>query len=239
MFRGRQVGSVVLPTFDDPATGEATVRAAALAASVPVAEVGVGWGYRNGAVDLRVIGPSRPMTGTRSDPNNNSLLLLARVRGVSVLLVGDAEVEQQHALLAELGPDALRADVLKVAHHGSSYQDPELFDAVDPRVALVSVGADNSYGHPSPPVLRRLADNGARVLRTDLDGDIAVVSTSDGLAVVTEGVGSAIGWRRRRIDSHTAIRLLVLDTRSRTTLPHTDRAARWALPHSGQAATRL
>jgi competence protein ComEC len=48
----------------------------------------------------------------------------------------------------------------------------------------VSVGADNSYGHPSPPVLRRLADNGARVLRTDLDGDIAIVSTSDGLSVV-------------------------------------------------------
>ncbi len=42
----------------------------------------------------------------------------------------------------------------------------------------------NSYGHPSPPVLRRMADNGARVARTDLDGDIAVVSTSDGLAVV-------------------------------------------------------
>ncbi len=185
VFRGRQIGSVVLPTFDDPATGEATVRAAALAASVPVAEVGVGWGFRNGPVDIRVIGPSRPMTGTRSDPNNNSLLLLARARGISVLLVGDAEVEQQHALLAELGPDALRADVLKVAHHGSSYQDPELLDAVGPRVALVSVGADNSYGHPSPPVLRRLADNGARVLRTDLDGDIAIVSTSDGLVIVT------------------------------------------------------
>jgi competence protein ComEC len=184
VLRERHTGGIVLPTFDDPATGETTVRAMALAASVPVAEVGVGWSYREGAVDLRVIGPSRPLTGTRSDPNNNSLLIVARVRGISVLLVGDAEVEQQHALLAEMGPEALRADVLKVAHHGSSYQDPELLDAVDPRVALVSVGADNSYGHPSPPVLRRLADNGARVLRTDLDGDIAIVSTSDGLSVV-------------------------------------------------------
>ena len=113
-----------------------------------------------------------------------------------MLLIGDAEVEQQHALLAEVGPDALRADVLKVAHHGSSYQDPGLLDAIDPRVALVSVGAGNSYGHPSPPVLRRLTDNVARVLRTDLNGDIAVVSNSDGLAVVVteepSGVSSEV-----------------------------------------------
>jgi competence protein ComEC len=184
VLRGRQVVSVVLPTFDDPVTGEVTVRAVAAAASVPVAEVGMGWSYRHGAVELRVIGPSRPLTGTRSDPNNNSLIVIARVLGISVLLVGDAEVEQQHALLTELGPEGARADVLKVAHHGSSYQDPDLLDAVDPRVALVSVGAGNSYGHPSPPVLWRLSAGGARVLRTDLDGDIAVVSNVDGLGVV-------------------------------------------------------
>jgi competence protein ComEC len=187
VLRGRQVVSVVLPTFDDPATGEAAVRTVAAAASVPVAEVGVGWGYRQGAVELRVIGPSRPLTGTRSDPNNNSLIVIARVLGISVLLAGDAEVEEQHALLTELGPDAVRADVLKVAHHGSSYQDPGLLDAVRPRIALVSVGADNPYGHPSLPVLKHLMDDGVRVLRTDLEGDIAAVSTSDGLAVVTEG----------------------------------------------------
>jgi competence protein ComEC len=180
---------VVLPTFDEPSSGEAAVRAEALAASVPVAEVGVGWGYRHGAVDLRVIGPSRPLIGTRSDPNNNSLLMFAWVHGISVLLMGDAEVDEQHALLAEVGRDAVRADVLKVAHHGSSFQDPELLDTVHPQVALVSVGAGNSYGHPSPPVLHRLTDRGARVLRTDLDGDIAVVSTSDGLSVVAMDAG--------------------------------------------------
>ena len=61
-----------------------------------------------------------------------------------------------------------------------------MLDAVRPRVALVSVGADNPYGHPSLPVLKHLTDDGARVLRTDLESDIAVVSTSDGLAVVTD-----------------------------------------------------
>jgi hypothetical protein len=87
-------------------------------------------------------------------------------------------------------------------HHGSSYQDPELLDAVDPRVALVSVGTDNSYGHPNPPVLYRLADNGARVLRTDLDGDVAVVSTSDGLSVV--GMESRPGTTPTTPDSAAA-----------------------------------
>src|SRR5690606_34631666 len=126
-----------------------------------------------------------PLTGTRSDPNNNSLVLLAWVHGVSILLLGDAEVEEQRALLRDLGPDALRADVLKVAHHGSSYQDNALIEATGARVALVSVGEDNRYGHPHPALLDRLAGAGMRVLRTDQEGDVAVVRTPDGLAVAT------------------------------------------------------
>jgi competence protein ComEC len=101
---------------------------------------------------------------------------------VSVLLLGDAETEQQ--ALIRLPP----VHILKVAHHGSSYQDSGLLDSVRPRVALVSVGAGNGYGHPSESVLARLRANGARVFRTDLDGDIAVVRLPSGqtgdLAVV-------------------------------------------------------
>jgi competence protein ComEC len=75
-------------------------------------------------------------------------------------------------------------DVLKVAHHGSSYQDEQFVDATRARVALVSVGAGNPYGHPSEALLRHLSDTGMRVLRTDRDGDLAVVITADGLGVV-------------------------------------------------------
>jgi competence protein ComEC len=185
VLRGRRVAAIVMPTFDEPAAGEVAVRQAALEAGVPVAEVGAGWSYRHGDLDVRVIGPSRPVTGTRSDPNNNSLLLAARHGGVRMLLLGDAETEEQHGLLADSGPDAVRAEVLKVAHHGSAYQDPELLDAIRPTVALVSVGAGNVYGHPNGPVLRRLASQGARVLRTDTDGDLAVVAAAEGLAVAT------------------------------------------------------
>jgi competence protein ComEC len=186
VLAGRAVGAVVVPTFGEPRAASEWVRATV---PVPVIQVGPGWTFDDGSVSLRVIGPSRSMTGTRSDPNNNSLVLLVHVRGVSILLPGDAEVEEQRALLRDLGPDALRVDVLKVAHHGSSYQDSELLEATDARVALVSAGADNPYGHPNPALLRHLADEGMRILRTDLQGDIAVVVTPDGLGVAVRGRG--------------------------------------------------
>src|SRR5262249_6018574 len=150
-------------------------------------EPGSGWRYVDGPLDLRLLGPLRRLAGTRSDPNNNSLVFRAVSHGVSILLGADAETEEQGDLLADVDPASLRADVLKVPHHGSAYQDPRLLDAVDPRVALVSVGAGNRYGHPSAGVLARLVRAGARVLRTDLDGDVAVIATDDGLAAVARG----------------------------------------------------
>lgn len=105
-----------------------------------------------------------------------------------ILLAGDAETEEQRALLDRAPPGGVRADVLKVAHHGSAYQEPAFLDAVRPRVALVPVGVGNSYGHPNAAVLARLARGGARVLRTDTDGDVAVVLGRDGMAVVSRGL---------------------------------------------------
>jgi competence protein ComEC len=112
---------------------------------------------------------------------------MATVGEVRLLLAGDAEVLEQSEVLAADGPDALRADVLKVAHHGSAYQDVDLLDAVHPSIALVSVGAGNPYGHPNPSVLAHLQREGARVLRTDVDGDLAVVLDQGTLATVRHG----------------------------------------------------
>jgi competence protein ComEC len=181
VLRGRTVTDVVIGAFDEPVAGERAVREAAAS----VREVGAGWSYRRGPLSLLVLAPVRPITGTRSDPNNNSLIVRVDSGGTRMLLAGDAETEEQHALLAEAGPAALRADVLKVAHHGSAYQDADLLAAVDPVVALVSVGVDNPYGHPNPALLGSLARDGARVLRTDVDGDLAVIRTSTGIGVAT------------------------------------------------------
>ncbi|WP_326564719.1 ComEC/Rec2 family competence protein [Micromonospora peucetia] len=187
VFRGRSVDAVLIPQWAEPAAGRELVRTEAAARSVDVVAGGAGWRYREGGVEFTVIGPPHPLRGTRSDPNNNSLILLATVSGVRILLTGDAETEEQRALLDSTAPGGLRAEVLKVAHHGSAYQDPAFLDAVRPLVALVPVGTGNSYGHPNPAVLGRLTRGGARVLRTDTEGDVAAVLGRTGLAVVTRG----------------------------------------------------
>lgn len=188
IFRGRAVGAVVAPDWPEPEAGRELVAATAGRAGTPVLAVGPGWAYQVGDLRLAALGPVSALHGTNSDPNNNSLVLRATVAGRSVLLPGDAETEEQTELVERLGAGALRADVLKVAHHGSALQAPELLDAVDPVVALVSVGEGNDYGHPNASVLARLRRDGARVLRTDRDGDLAVLATGDGLAVTSRGV---------------------------------------------------
>ena len=90
-------------------------------------------------------------------------------------------------MLERPGPAAIRAGVLKVAHHGSAYHEPRFADAVDPAIALVLVGRDNDYGHPNAALLDRLVRGGSRVLRTDQGGDLAAVETGRGLAVVARG----------------------------------------------------
>ncbi|MFF4876209.1 ComEC/Rec2 family competence protein [Micromonospora sp. NPDC000668] len=188
VFRGRRVAAVLTPQSTDPESGRELVRAAATAGRAAVLTTVAGARHPVGGVDLLVLGPPYPLAGTRSDPNNNSLMLRASVAGVRILLPGDAETEEQHAILARAGPGQLRAEVLKVAHHGSAYQDPGFLDAVRPAVALVPVGTGNTYGHPNPGLLARLSRDGARVLRTDTDGDLAAIRAGDGLAVVRRGV---------------------------------------------------
>jgi competence protein ComEC len=199
-LRGRQVGSVAVPVFAEPAAGARAVREEAAAARVPLWQPPVGWVFSRAGLTLTVLGPTRLQTGTSSDPNNNSLVVRVISHGVTMLLAGDAQTEEQHDLLSDVDGAVLAAQVLKVAHHGSSYQDPGFLDAVHPRVALVSVGAGNPYGHPNAALLSRLARGGARVLRTDLDGDLAVLATAGGIAVATHartGAGTA-----RNVISH-------------------------------------
>lgn len=124
-----------------------------------------------------------PATADGSAVNNTSVVLLAEVRGVRILLTGDIEPQAQAELLRDV-PD-LRAEVLKVPHHGSSSQDAELFERVDAEYALISVGADNDYGHPAPSMLSLAARNAMRVVRTDRSGDIAVLGDDGDAEIVS------------------------------------------------------
>jgi competence protein ComEC len=111
------------------------------------------------------------------------------VGAVRFLLTGDAE-RGEEAWLVERAGAGLRADVLKVAHHGSSTSSTEPFlDAVRPRLAVISVGAANLYGHPDPATLRALAKVGAQVLRTDKLGTVVV--RTDGRRLLVDAGGDS------------------------------------------------
>jgi competence protein ComEC len=114
------------------------------------------------------------------DPNNASVSLLLTVHGLRIALLGDVEPLAQQRI--PLG----RVDVLKVPHHGSSHQDEDLLGRLRPRLALISCGKDNRYGHPSPATIARLRGLGATVLRTDTQGALAVVGDAAHLGAVTE-----------------------------------------------------
>ena len=129
-------------------------------------------------VRLTVLSPDSAEIAAAPDANAASVVVMAEYRGVRVLLTGDAEREVESRLALRYGNE-LHADILKVGHHGSSTSTTApLLAAVAPRLALVSVGAGNRYGHPNAEVLQSLQSNGAHVMRTDDDGTIVV--SSDG-----------------------------------------------------------
>jgi competence protein ComEC len=187
VLRSRPVAAIVTPDWPDPPAGRAAVLTEAARTHTPTAAVAPGWRYTVAGLTLTVLGPRTRLSGTNSDPNNNSLVLTATLHNRTLLLTGDAETEEQDDLLAHLGPAAVHADVLKVAHHGSAYQSPAFLEAVDPALALVSVGLDNDYGHPNAALLAALTRSGARVLRTDQNGDLAATLTPTGLAAAARG----------------------------------------------------
>jgi competence protein ComEC len=120
----------------------------------------------------------------RSAQNNDSLVVRLQYKERSVLLPGDAEKQAEYAMLSGTEAGKLHADVLKVGHHGSKNSTmPEFLESVGPRVAIISAGEENPYGHPSPELLERLRGSGARILRTDEEGAVRVVTDGRGIRV--------------------------------------------------------
>jgi competence protein ComEC len=186
VLRGRPVGVAVVSPLAEPAAQAARVRRWLADAGVPERVAAPGDRWRTGDLDLSVVWPTRLLRGEGSDPNNASVTLLADLGGVRALLGGDLEPAAQDAVLTGgLVPDV---DVVKVPHHGSAKQAPGWVTAARPELALIGVGADNDYGHPSPATLSAYRAAGALVGRTDLDGDLAVVVGDDGrLGLVRRG----------------------------------------------------
>lgn len=118
------------------------------------------------------------------EPNDASLVIVFRYGSQSIILTGDAEALSEENLIAQGA--SLDVDVLKVGHHGSKSGTTEAFlRATTPKYAIISVG-ENSYGHPHAEVLRRLAEFGLRIFRTDQNGDIMIRTDGEHLTVLGE-----------------------------------------------------
>ena len=163
------------------AEGGRRLRLAVRAAGARIVHLEEGRVLRAGDLSLEVLWPPPrgPAAGAAAtdDPNARSLVLLARWRRFEALLTGDAEAE-----LAPVDPGPV--DLLKVAHHGSEDAGLEaLLERAHPRLAVISVGADNPYGHPHPATIAALAEAGVPTLRTDEDGDVDVQITGGTMRV--------------------------------------------------------
>lgn len=126
-----------------------------------------------------------PITYSDDNENDNSVGIRMTYGGTSFLIYGDGEEASEQAMIAS--GEELSSDVLMVSHHGSrNATTKEILEAVKPSYAVISVGADNSYGHPTEEVLDRLADAGCTVYRTDQNGTIRAYSDGKTITFVPE-----------------------------------------------------
>lgn len=191
---GRTVAEVgITRATTIPPTGAEAIRLAG-ERHVPVVVARLGDTWQAGDVSWQTLWPDGGSvvedgadsgSSEGSDENDASVVWRARIGDVSVLMTGDVEPSTQASLLSRYR-SALAVDVLKVPHHGSRYQDPDFLAAAGARVALVSAGLGNDYGHPNPGTLALLAADGTQVLRTDLDGSSALAGDSAHLRTVTQ-----------------------------------------------------
>jgi len=170
---GRPENSQDAELHDQLAAGGATVRQSAQGDTGTL-----------GALDWSILWPERNSARMQTG-NPGSVTIEFAGRGVRSIFLGDLGEVAQQALLAASPPG--RVDVVKVAHHGSADQSEQLYAALGARVGLVSVGADNGYGHPTQRLLDILTRVGTRIERTDLQGMVVVSASADGtLAVWSE-----------------------------------------------------
>lgn len=192
VLAGRRIARIVTTPIREPPEIAAAIESRASAAGVPLDHVQAGDVLRYGDVEFVVRWPARRID-SGSVPNNAGIVLDVRTPELRLALLADIERESAAFVRRELtqvdGPqDSRPFDVLKVAHHGSANQDDALMETIAAPVSVISVGADNDYGHPAPSLLNELGRITTSVSRTDRDGTV-VVGKSDGRLLVAHERG--------------------------------------------------
>lgn len=190
VFEGRAVRRVLYSTAEDSLPG--VVARVTAEAGITAEKANAGVTGEVGNIDWAVLWPDPgPVVGSE---NNASAVVLVTVagsggnRGVSMLFTGDLEEDAAGRLLAEHAHlTATGVDVLKVAHHGARNGGADMIEALSPRLALISAGKQNDYGHPHPQTLDALQTAGAHTARTDLRGTILLILRNDAIHVRSLG----------------------------------------------------
>lgn len=186
---GREVASIVTSPVHEPASQVRAVRE--VVGGIPLHDLAAGTTLTWGDLRIEVWSPTQRFAGG-SVPNNGSLVLAVDTGSSQLLLTGDIEREAAASLAHRVvqTPQMLGflqgLDVLKSPHHGSANLDERLMRLVAAPVSVISVGANNDFGHPNPLHLQLLASLGSQALRTDLCGAVAVTADADRTRVVTE-----------------------------------------------------
>ncbi len=170
---GLDIGKVLLPGIEKPDQAYLELEKKIQKAGVPILKICAGDTFSCGSMSFRCVYPT-PDTSCE-DPNEYSMVLEGVMKNFSLLLTGDLGVEGEKMIIPELG----HIDVLKVGHHGSKNStSTDLLEAIDPEIAIVSVGLKNRYGHPSKETMERLRESQTKMWCTKDVGAITV--TSDG-----------------------------------------------------------
>ena len=173
-LKNRTVGQVWVSVNSAPLVESAMAQSALK--GVEMIKAVRGMSSKLGPLTIKVLWPTlsatsfAEMPGDGSQINNSSIATLITGDAFSIFAGGDIEPPVQEILVKDVGP----VDIYKVSHHGSRYQDLAFMAALHPRISIISVGVGNTYGHPAVQTLGALARLGSEVVRTDIDGAIAV-----------------------------------------------------------------
>jgi competence protein ComEC len=177
LWIGREVSSTALVKLENVAREKA----------IPVVHEWGGNSFSWDGIQTRFLWPelaSEEISSSSPPKNDDSLVFRLQFGKRSLMLPGDAEKQSEKSILRENSAVSLQADVLKVGHHGSKNSTTDAFlAAVHPSVAIISAGEDNSYGHPHRELLDRLEAADVRILRTDRDGAVHVLTDGQRLEI--------------------------------------------------------
>jgi competence protein ComEC len=186
-LKNRTVGVAIVSPFKDERWGATGTSMVLAEAGIKIQTADLGANGKLGELTWQVLSPMPEAAGAE-DSNDASLVILFKAKQFNLLTMADIGEQGQMRMTSNSSwwkdPGLHEVPlILKVSHHGSADQYPELIEALKPDLSLISVGANNSYGHPTQRTLKLLVDSGAAIARTDLLGSIAVGLNQSGLVI--------------------------------------------------------